>query len=466
MPALTGFLCLVFSIVSGTALAEAEAPPSGAPGSVTIEHIADGIRAHIAQESHRHDGKFRVEHEGKALDLELIRVHMEYLANLGNGVQFACVDLVATDGTVYDVDFFLSGTEPDRLAVTETHVHKRDGQPLYAWEQKPSGIWHRIPVEQAGDELLGVRRESDAFTFRYRFEIPALEAPGRIWLPLARSDAFQKVRVARIETPAPWEIVDDARGDNQAVFMEVAPGDSGATVEIVYEVERRESGPYAEEGGRPPGDHLAPESKVPAAANFAAIAQDVLSKTEAPTDLMRARELYNHTMKEMRYQRYGEGWGAGDALRACDAKSGNCTDFHAYFIALSRASGIPARFVIGAAIPSERDEGGIDGYHCWAEFYADGRWWPVDLSEANKNLKLADYYFGKKPANRFELSRGRDIVFPSAPLAEPLNFLIYPVVESGGKVTVHRPVFEFLRQAEARRAAAAPVDEPRVTDPS
>ena len=47
----------------------------------------------------------------------------------------------------------------------------------------------------------------------------------------------------------------------------------------------------------------------------------------------------------------------------------NCTDYHSYFIALSRSAGIPARFAIGAAVPSGRDEGGISGYHCWAEFF-------------------------------------------------------------------------------------------------
>ena len=51
---------------------------------------------------------------------------------------------------------------------------------------------------------------------------------------------------------------------------------------------------------------------------------------------------------------------------------------------MARSVGIPARFAIGAAIPSERDDGGTDGYHCWAEFYADGKWWPIDVSEADK----------------------------------------------------------------------------------
>ena len=119
-------------------------------------------------------------------------------------------------------------------------------------------------------------------------------------------------------------------------------------------------------------------------------------------DLVHARALYNHVIDRMRYIKYGEGWGKGDAVYACDARTGNCTDFHSYFIALARSVGIPARFAIGVAIPSERNEGGIDGYHCWAEFFADGKWWPIDISEGNKYTSLATYYFGHHPANRLE----------------------------------------------------------------
>jgi transglutaminase-like putative cysteine protease len=150
----------------------------------------------------------------------------------------------------------------------------------------------------------------------------------------------------------------------------------------------------------------------------------------------------------MRYMKYGSGWGMGDAVYACDARTGNCTDFHSYFIALSRAVGIPARFAIGAAIPSARDEGGISGYHCWAEFYAEGKWWPVDISEGDKYSSLATYYFGHHPANRIELSRGRDLAVEPGPVSGPINFFAYPVFEMGGKPTKLKVNFSFIRYKE------------------
>jgi transglutaminase-like putative cysteine protease len=208
-------------------------------------------------------------------------------------------------------------------------------------------------------------------------------------------------------------------------------------------VRRLEKSAYAVAEAHPKV-YLAPEALVPTTDNFRKIAREVIKGK--PTDLMRARALYDHVIKKLRYAKYGPGWGRGDAVYACDAKSGNCSDFHAYFIALAHAVGIPARFAVGAAIPSERDDGGIDGYHCWAEFYADGKWWPVDVSEADKNARLATYYFGHNPANRIELSRGRDLVVEPGPASGPINFLAQPVLEVAGKPVKIKADFSFRRE--------------------
>jgi hypothetical protein len=69
----------------------------------------------------------------------------------------------------------------------------------------------------------------------------------------------------------------------------------------------------------------------------------------------------------------------------------------------------------------------------------------VDVSEANKNLSLADYYFGHHPANRFELSKGRDLIVEPGPVSGPINFLAYPVMEMDGKPTKVRTEFLFHR---------------------
>jgi hypothetical protein len=160
---------------------------------------------------------------------------------------------------------------------------------------------------------------------------------------------------------------------------------------------------------------------------------------------MKARALYDYIIDNMRYAKEGK-YGTGDANYACDSKSGNCTEFHSFFISLSRSVGIPARFAVGAAIPSERNEGGVNGYHCWAEFYAEGKWWPIDISEGNKYTPLATYYFGHHPANRIEFSRGRDIKPLPLPFTGPINFLAYPVLEVRGNITPVKTNFLFERK--------------------
>jgi len=86
--------------------------------------------------------------------------------------------------------------------------------------------------------------------------------------------------------------------------------------------------------------------------------------------LAKARVVYDYVLANIRYDKSGSGWGHGNAIWACTAKRGNCTDFHSLLIGMLRAAGIPARFEIGFPLPSEH-AGAISAYHCWAEFYIE-----------------------------------------------------------------------------------------------
>ncbi|MFO7654213.1 MAG: transglutaminase-like domain-containing protein [Candidatus Krumholzibacteriia bacterium] len=421
---------------------------TSAPGVVT-EDIQAGIETYIEEQVRRGGGHFALDHGDVTLQLNLVRVHTEYLANLGPNSHFACVDLVDVSGDVYDVDFFLTG-EPGAMTVSETTVHKINGQPYYAWDQADDGTWRRIPVDEATAAHLGVIHDSDAFEFTYRATLPPLDAPARMWLPLPETDAFQTVEILSIEAPGEQRMIRDRDPGNRVLFLELGPEDGGEVVEIRYRVQRREVAAY-EAAESSPDRYLHPERMVPATEDFEAIAREVVAGKEQ--DLVRARALYDHVIDRMAYIKHGDGWGRGDAVYACDVQSGNCTDFHSYFVALARAAGIPARFAIGAALPSERDEGGVDGYHCWAEFHADGKWWPVDISEADKYSGLATYYFGHHPANRFEFSRGRDLVVDPLPASGPINFLAYPVLEVDGRPATAKVEFTFRRIAQNGRTS-------------
>lgn len=427
--------------ITPTSVAGAEPVPAPAARAVTAE-IARGIEKHIDTESSADGGFFSLPYEGRKLRLKLVRVHIEYLASLGTDRNFACVDLVDTDGEVYDVDFFLAGP-PDDMVVTETTVHKINGKPLYAWQQKEDKTWERVPMDEASAKLQGVIENSDAFEFVYDVTLPAMDESARMWIPMPVTDNYQSVEEISIKAPVARTMLDDREHANKILMLDLTPEDSGSTIEMRFAVKRIEKSSYPEEL-ESPDRYLKSDLLVPITKEMRKLGTKAIAGKK--TDLMRARALYDHVMDRMSYKRVGDKWGKGDATYACDSRTGNCSDYHSYFIGISRAVGIPARFAVGAAIPSARDEGGISGYHCWAEFYAEGKWWPIDVSEGDKYSNLSSYYFGHHPANRIELSRGRDLALAPGPVTGPINFLAHPTLEVGGKYVRTKANFSFQRR--------------------
>ena len=117
----------------------------GAEKGVSTADISAGIKKNIDGQSKKSaDQKFHVKYEGQDLALDLVKVHDDRLSDLGGGKYFACVDMKATDGKTYDIDFFLTG-QPGKMKVTETSVHKVDGKPLYNWKEE-NGKWQKVPA--------------------------------------------------------------------------------------------------------------------------------------------------------------------------------------------------------------------------------------------------------------------------------------------------------------------------------
>jgi transglutaminase-like putative cysteine protease len=110
---------------------------------------------------------------------------------------------------------------------------------------------------------------------------------------------------------------------------------------------------------------------MPIGGQFAEIAKEAINGKENDSKLIQARALYDYIIDNMRYMKFGD-YGRGDAVYACDSKTGNCTEFHSFFISLARSIGIPARFSIGASIPSERNEGGLTDITAGQNFMRKG----------------------------------------------------------------------------------------------
>jgi transglutaminase-like putative cysteine protease len=174
-------------------------------------------------------------------------------------------------------------------------------------------------------------------------------------------------------------------------------------------------------------DRLVPTTGLPA---------EIAAKEAAgrPTDLERARALYDYVFRTMKYDKSGTGWGRGDTLWACDSKRGNCTDFHSLFISMARSQKIPARYEMGFSIPTDKHSGEVPGYHCWSDFYLkDTGWVPVDISEAWKHPEKRDYFFGAHDVNRVQFTVGRDITLNPPQEGQALNYFVFPYLEVDGK---------------------------------
>jgi transglutaminase-like putative cysteine protease len=284
---------------------------------------------------------------------------------------------------------------------------------------------------------LGATEEIRTFRFVYGATINELEpgAEARIWLPVAQTTHDQSVTRGAISVPGDYRLTRESVFGNALLYVEAVADEQGEIpLEIAYHVERRAA---RFNHDQPPAGHerslfLKPTTMVPVDGSIlAALTGD---KTPTGDRLAMTRTLYDAVLDRMRYDKPpGEPWGRGDARWACEAGLGNCTDFHSLFIAACRDLGIPARFEIGFSVPPERGQGPVGGYHCWAMFQHEDRWFPVDISEADKNPEMREYYFGRLTADRVTFSTGRDLRLAPEQDAGPVNFLVYPYVEVDGR---------------------------------
>jgi len=286
-------------------------------------------------------------------------------------------------------------------------------------------------------------QESRHFIFRYGFtvkDVPQAERV-RVWFPLAHSDDFQEVKVISATGDLPLKKTKESKDGNEMYCAEGKAKQPELHFEVAYDVVRHERlvlnrlTPHLADVALNEKERkadLQPDRLVPVSGLPAELAAKVTAGETTP--LEKARAIYEYVLTTVRYDKTGTGWGRGDVLYVCDAKKGNCTDFHSLFIAMARSQGIPARFEIGFPLPPDQHAGEIPGYHCWADFFEPTHGWvPVDISEAWKHKEKRDYFFGAHDANRVQFSLGRDLLLSPKQDGVALNYFIYPYVEVSGK---------------------------------
>lgn len=281
------------------------------------------------------------------------------------------------------------------------------------------------------------------FLFTYAGTVTDLkpDQEAMVWLPVAVNTPEQDVAIISKELPAPDSIGKDKEyGNTMLSFKAKADKEGKVPFKIVYRVNRREvKTDFQANVTLPVAENkdlltrfLQPDALVPTSGKPLELIKD--KKIPSNDQYSAAKIFYDVVNTHMKYSKEGTGWGKGDSVWACDSKFGNCTDFHSLFISMARGNKIPSKFEMGFPLPPKTGKGVVGGYHCWAWFLPDGKGWiPVDISEANRNPDLREYYFGNLTEDRVVVTKGRDLVLEPPQQGPAVNFLIYPYVEVNGQ---------------------------------
>ncbi len=119
-----------------------------------------------------------------------------------------------------------------------------------------------------------------------------------------------------------------------------------------------------------------------------------------------AKDIYDYVADSVTY----EGYVPQDqgALNAFNKLSGDCTDFTDLFLGLSRAAGVPARFLEGLGY-AEDAKVPADVKHDWAEVYLPGAGWTQVDPTWGRYENTRNLHFAKTDGEHIIITRGRNL---------------------------------------------------------
>jgi len=136
-----------------------------------------------------------------------------------------------------------------------------------------------------------------------------------------------------------------------------------------------------------------------------ALADELAQDQTNPCQTLEA--LYDYVREHITYTRYE----AGDrgAVLALEHGTGDCTEFADALLALSRAAGIPGRFLEGVTYREGRSTDLGQTKHDWLEAYLPGQGWvPLDPTWG-RFPERRDAYFARMSPDHIVVTVGRNL---------------------------------------------------------
>ncbi len=261
----------------------------------------------------------------------------------------------------------------------------------------------------------------------------------KIWIPLPYTDAEQEIQGMKIESRLPYEIMEDKGTGNRMLFFRTDYLRKGDSITMRFRFRRKASG-IIEDRDADPQRYLRPSEWERWDARITEFVSRLVGDERDPVRV--GRKIYDAIISRLKY--IHEICGRGVSTITFEEGLGRCDEFHALFRSMMMLRSIPVRWEQGIAFPypseiKKRGEFEADciNAHSWVRFYVgQGRWFPVDVSEAKRRPDLREYYFGRLVPNRIKVSTGRGLTL-SPPQKGIINTFAYTYIEAGGLPVIY-----------------------------
>ena len=295
---------------------------------------------------------------------------------------------------------------------------------------------------------------SQSGTVTMEFDLTAHDAgkEARLWIPYPVSDGNQLITDIRITGDfVESAVYTDRKYGTPMLYARWDGSAKSRKLTFSFTVDREERLTRDLPSAEAPWDpadyalYLRPTRLGPTDGEIRKLADSITAGRTGVRD--KARAIYDWISGNMFRDPNTRGCGAGDVDSLLSSLGGKCADISSVFVALTRAAGVPSREVFGIRL----GKGGttdITGWqHCWAEYYLPGYGWVVvdpadvlkmmlkeklDITDA-KTAEYREYFWGGVDPYRVKLGEGRDITLNPPQSGGPLNYLMYPYAEIGGK---------------------------------